>query len=128
MYTTYRAFPWRHPVRATVAYPAPMEKATLFADLTQESEIPDEGTLSRVLYKDDDIRVVLFGFDAGQELTEHTAALPAVVQILSGLATVGYGEETVTAGPGCWLRMEAHLPHSVFAIEPTVLLLTLLKQ
>ena len=105
-----------------------MNAATFFADVTAELEIPSEGTLSRVLYKDDDIRVVLFGFDTGQELTEHTAALPAVVQVISGRAKIGYGEETVIAEPGSWLRMEARLPHSVFATAPTVLLLTLLKQ
>ncbi|NND03248.1 MAG: hypothetical protein HKN91_10715, partial [Acidimicrobiia bacterium] len=51
--------------------------ATVFRDLAAEVEIPTEGTLSKVIYKDDQVRLVLFAFDAGQELTEHTAAIPA---------------------------------------------------
>ena len=101
--------------------------ATIIADLAAEVDIPKDGTLSRVLYKDDDIRLVLFGFDTDQELTEHTAARPAVLQIISGRARVELGDETMTAEPGAWVHMQAHLPHSVFALEPTVLLLTLIS-
>ena len=53
-------------------------------DLPAEIEIPREGTLSRVLYRDDRIRLVAFGFDVGQELTEHTAGSPAIVQGVTG--------------------------------------------
>lgn len=102
-------------------------ESTFIANLAAELEIPEDGTLSRVLYKDDQIRLVLFGFDTEQELTEHTASLPAVLQIISGRAEITLGSETFTAEPGCWIHMEAQLPHSVVALEPTVLLLTLLK-
>lgn len=105
----------------------PSTPTTFIADLKAELEIPKDGTLSRVLYKDDQIRLVLFGFDADQELTEHTASLPAVLQIISGRAEITLGSETISAEPGCWIHMEANLPHSVVALEPTVLLLTLLK-
>jgi quercetin dioxygenase-like cupin family protein len=77
---------------------------------------------------DDDIRLVLFGFDTGQELTEHTASMPALLQIISGEAQLELGEDTVTVGPGSWVHMPAHLPHSVLAEEPTVLLLTLIRR
>ncbi|MFW2340323.1 MAG: cupin domain-containing protein [Acidimicrobiia bacterium] len=101
--------------------------ATIIADLAAELEIPVDGTLSRVLYKDDDIRLVLFGFDTDQELTEHTASMPALLQIISGRARLELGDKTMTAAPGSWVHMQAHLPHSVLALEPTVLLLTLLR-
>lgn len=106
----------------------PSTPTTFIADLTAELEIPKDGTLSRVLYKDDQIRLVLFGFDADQELTEHTASLPAVLQIISGRAEITLGSETLIGEPGSWIHMEARLPHSVLALEPTVLLLTLLKR
>lgn len=101
--------------------------STFIADLVAELEIPQEGTLSRVIYKDDDIRLVIFGFDTDQELTEHTAVLPAVIQVIRGAAEIGLDEETVVATPGSWIHMDAHLPHSVRALKPTVLLLTLIK-
>ena len=50
-----------------------------FGHLLDEVEVPDDGTLSRVLFNGDGMRVVLFAFDTGQELTDHTAAMPAVV-------------------------------------------------
>lgn len=105
-----------------------MDPATTIANLTDEIEIPQDGTLSRVLFKDDDIRLVLFGFDTGQELTEHTASMPALLQIVSGRARLELGNEVVTAGPGSWVHMPAHLPHSVLAQEPTVMLLTLIRK
>jgi quercetin dioxygenase-like cupin family protein len=105
----------------------PSTPTTVIADLGAELEIPKDGTLSRVLYKDESIRLVLFGFDTDQELTEHTAALPAILQIISGRAEIGLGDEKVIAEPGSWIHMVAHLPHSVLALEPTVLLLTLIR-
>ncbi len=90
-------------------------------------EIPNEGTLSKVVFKNDRIRVVAFGFDEGQELTEHTAAVPAIVQVVSGRFKLTLGSESVEAGPGSWTHMPAHLAHSLLAREPGVLLLTLLK-
>ena len=102
--------------------------ATVIADLVSEVDIPKDGTLSRVLFKDDNLRLVLFAFDTDQELTEHTASMPAIVQVISGRARLDLGEETITAIPGSWIHMPAHLPHSVLALEPTVLLLTLIRQ
>lgn len=101
--------------------------ATVFADLTTEVEIPDEGTLSRVLYRDDLVRVVVFAFDAGQELTDHTAAVPALVQVVSGRIRLDLDGEPVELQPGSWVRMAAHLTHAVLALEPSVMLLTLLR-
>ena len=97
---------------------------TFLADLIATTEIPAEGTLSKVVFKDDRIRVVVFAFDENQELTQHTAAKPAVVQVLSGRLRLTMGEETVVVTPGDWAHMAAHLPHSVEALEPSVMLLT----
>jgi quercetin dioxygenase-like cupin family protein len=100
--------------------------ATVFLDLAREVEIPVEGTLSRVLYRDDQIRLVVFAFDEGQELTDHTAARPAVVQVVSGRIRLDLDGEPVELGPGSWVRMPARLTHAVLAHEPTVMMLTLL--
>lgn len=102
--------------------------ATVINSLVAEVEIPKDGTLSRVLYKDDNVRLVLFAFDTDQELTEHTASMPAIVQIISGRAELVLGEEKTVAVPGTWVHMPAHLQHAVLALEPTILLLTLIRQ
>ena len=49
-------------------------------------DIPPAGTLSRTLHADDDLRVVVFGFAQGEELTEHTSSRPAVIQA-NGMAS-----------------------------------------
>jgi quercetin dioxygenase-like cupin family protein len=70
----------------------------------------------------------LFGFGAGQELSQHTASMPAIMHFLRGEADVGLGADTVAAAAGTWIHMPAELPHSVHAKTPVVMLLTLLKQ
>ncbi|MFA9566008.1 MAG: cupin, partial [Acidimicrobiales bacterium] len=69
------------------------QDATVFTDIAAEVEIPQDGTLSRVLYKDERIRLVVFAFDAGQELTEHTASVPAVIQVVRGRFDLTLGDE-----------------------------------
>ncbi len=96
-------------------------------DIATALEIPEEGTLSKVLYTDDQIRVVGFAFDAGQELTEHTATVPAVIQVVSGRFRFTAGDDRYDIGPSSWVHLAASVPHSVYAVEPSRLLLTLIK-
>ncbi len=103
-------------------------RSTVFLDLAAEVEIPEDGTLSRTLYRDDLIRVVVFAFDSGQELTDHTAAVPALVQVVSGRIRLDMAGEAVELEAGSWVRMEANLTHAVLALEPSVMLLTLLRR
>jgi quercetin dioxygenase-like cupin family protein len=100
---------------------------TSIPNLTDQIEIPEEGILSRVLFKDDQIRVVGFGFDTGQELSEHTAAVPAILQVVSGRMTGTLGSDVIDLESGSWVHMPADLVHSVRALEPSLLLLTLLQ-
>lgn len=100
--------------------------ATVITDLAAELPLSEDGTLSRVLYRDDRLRVVGFAFAAGQELTEHTSALPVVIQVVQGRLDLVLGEEKTVARPGCWIHLPVGLPHTVRATEPTIMLLTML--
>jgi quercetin dioxygenase-like cupin family protein len=97
------------------------------ADLLREVEPPPDGTLSRTLHQDERLKAVLFGFAAGQELSEHTASTPAIMHFLKGEATVTLGDERTEVRPGAWIHMTAGLPHSIHARTPVVMLLLLLK-
>lgn len=88
-------------------------------------EIPAESIVSRKVYSDDLLKVTLFGFAAGEALTEHTAAFPATLHFLSGEATLTLGNDTFEAQAGTWVQMPAHLPHSVLAKTAVTMLLTL---
>ncbi len=97
------------------------------ANLVTLSDIPEDGILSRTIHNDEQIRVVYFGFAAGEELTEHTSAMPAILQIITGKAHLTLAGDTLEAQAGTWVYMPANLPHSVVAETPTVMLLLMLK-
>jgi len=100
---------------------------THFLDLAKEVQPPDKGILSRTVFNDDRLKVVLFGFAQGEELSEHTASMPAVLHFLQGEAKLTLGDDTLEANPGTWLHMAKGLRHSIQAKTPVVMLLLLLK-
>lgn len=101
---------------------------TCFTDLAGEVEPPADGTLSRTVFQDDHLKLVVFGFAAGQELSEHTASTPAIMHFLQGEADVTVGEDDIFTKAGTWIHMTAQLPHSIRARSPVVMLLMLLKE
>lgn len=90
-------------------------------------DIPNDSIVSRTIRSDEKVKIVLFGFAAGQELSEHTASIPAILQILSGEVRLTLGEDNFEARTGAWVHMPANLPHSVYAKGQVRMLLTLLK-
>ena len=100
---------------------------TYLADLAAEVELPADGTLSRTIYQDERLKVVLFGFSAGQELSEHTASTPAIMHFLTGEAKISLGNDTVSAKADTWVHMTPNLKHSIHANTPASMLLLLLK-
>jgi quercetin dioxygenase-like cupin family protein len=99
-----------------------------FTNLAEQlPEIPPDSIVSRTLYNDEQIKVVLFGFAAGQELSEHTASQAALLSFIEGEAELTLGGSPHPASPGTWVRMPPRLPHSVKAKTRVVMLLTLLK-
>jgi quercetin dioxygenase-like cupin family protein len=98
-----------------------------YANLSEEAAIPENGIISRTLYQDDATKVVLFGFDAGQELSEHTASVPAIIHVLRGEGTLTLDNDRKEARPGTWVYMPANLLHSVTAQTPLTMLLVMLR-
>jgi quercetin dioxygenase-like cupin family protein len=103
------------------------ESFTHVGDLLHRIEPPADGTLSLTLHQDEHVKVVLFAFARGQELSEHTASVPAQMQQLTGRARWRLGHEEIIAHPGTWVHMPAHLPHAIVAEDPCVMLLTMLR-
>jgi quercetin dioxygenase-like cupin family protein len=99
-----------------------------FEDLAAQAPAPSRGILSLTLSKDAGVELVMFGMAAGERLSEHTAARPAIVHVLSGS-----GELIVDGGPhalepGAWLRMATGTPHAILATAPLVFALYLLPK
>ena len=104
-----------------------MTTYTHLLDLVKEAEPPADGILSRTIFQDDQIKAVVFGFGQGEELSEHTAAKPAMLVFVHGEATLGLGEDTQEAQQGTFVHMPANLKHSIKAETPVVMLLLLWK-
>jgi quercetin dioxygenase-like cupin family protein len=86
-----------------------------------------QGIASRVLARSAGGNVTLFAFDAGEELSEHKAPFDALVVTLSGALTVTIGGTPVTTAPQTVVLMPADVPHAVHAIEPSRMLLIMLR-
>jgi quercetin dioxygenase-like cupin family protein len=100
---------------------------THFSDLAKEIQPPDKGILSRTLHNDDRLKAVIFGFGRGEELSEHTASIPAILHFLQGEAKLTLGDDMLDAKPGTWVHMPTGMRHSIQAKTPVVMLLLLLK-
>ncbi len=90
-------------------------------------DIPADSIVSRTLHSGDDVKAVLFGFAAGQELSEHTASMPATLIFLQGEADIKLGEDRMSAQAGTLVHMPPNLTHSISAKTPVVMLLLLLR-
>lgn len=104
------------------AYPLIPDLTALLGDL------PTDAIVSRTLSQTGPMRVILFGFAPGQELSEHSTPMTATLHFLRGHATVTLGEAIHECGPGAWVQMAPKLPHSIRAHdEPVLMLLTMVK-
>ena len=100
---------------------------TFIADLVQSQEMPADGILTRTIHADNSVKAVLFTFSPGQELSEHTASMPAVLHFIQGEATLTLGEDSLEVRPGSWVHMPAMTKHSIRTKTQVVMLLLLVK-
>ncbi len=103
-----------------------MSYTYLLSLANQLPEIPSNSILSQTVCSADGLKAILFGFAEGQELSEHTAARPAVLHFLKGEARLTLGTDEMEAQAGTWVHMPAKLPHSIYAKTPVTMLLMLL--
>jgi quercetin dioxygenase-like cupin family protein len=101
-------------------------RITWYPDIAAEAQIPRRGIHSQTLSDEDGVELVLFAMAAGERLSEHTSARPAIIHVLSGDAELMAGGETHEAGPGAWLRMPIRMAHAIVARSDLVFSLYLL--
>lgn len=106
---------------------ADAEAYVFIEDLKGLSEgAPEDSIVSRSIYKNGKTNVTLFDFAAGQALSEHSAASPAMIHILSGQATISFGDHAYEAHDGSWAYMQPRLSHSIVAKTAVKMLLIML--
>lgn len=104
-----------------------MDNYKFVSDLNGEiTDIPADSIISQTILKDGHKKAILFGFAPGQELSEHTAAQPAMLHFIEGEADITLGEDSMQAEAGAWAYMPANLPHSILAKTRVVMLLVMI--
>jgi len=103
------------------------DKGTVVADLAAMVEVAEDGIVSKAIVENEHHKIIHFSFAAGQELSEHTASVPAVIHILQGRGTVTLDGERHEANPGTLFYMPAELRHAVVAEDELVFLLTMFR-
>lgn len=96
--------------------------------VSQIPEISPDSIISRTVFDDEQVKVVLFGFAAGQSLSEHTASQAAALHFLQGEADLTLGDNAVSVQAGAWIHMPPRLSHSVYAKTPVIMQLLLFKE
>lgn len=107
-----------------------MAKEDLLATVFCTNELVTYQTgavVSRTLINQKTGTVTLFAFDAGQELSEHTAPYDALVQVLDGEAHITIAGQPFDLKAGDLIIMPAQQPHAVSATTQFKMLLTMIR-
>ena len=89
-------------------------------------QVQPSATVSRTVMRAEGVRLVLFAFDTGEQLSEHTAAMPVVLLVLEGALSITADDRTIELTPGGLIHLETRTPHSVTANIPSKLALLML--
>ena len=100
--------------------------ATVFQTLDLAAYQPG-AVVSRTLINQKTGTVTLFAFDAGQELSEHTAPYDALVQVLDGETRITIAGQPFDLKAGDLIIMPANQPHAVSAKTKFKMLLTMVR-
>ena len=103
---------------------APKSQILKLTDLVSYQE---GSVVSRQITKADAGNVTLFAFDAGQELSEHTAPFDALVYLLDGKAEIRISGQSYALSAGDTIIMPANAPHAVKAETKFKMLLTMIR-
>ncbi len=106
--------------------PAGLPPATAVR-LDTELEYVSGSIVSRTIARNKGGSLTLFAFDAGQDLSEHTAPFDALVQVLDGSVELTIGGTPVVARAGETVLMPAGVPHAVHAPERFKMLLSMVR-
>lgn len=94
--------------------------------LAEVAQVSASGIVSRTLLQSPEVRVVLFTFADGQELTAHSNRRRALVQILDGACDFFFAGKWQRLAAGMFLHLPPNHPHGVRATAgPCSMLLTL---
>ncbi len=98
------------------------------ATITELITFQQSGITSRTLIESAATTVTLFGFAAGQALSEHTTPFYALVQVVEGELEIRLGGDAHMVKAGQVLVMPPDVPHALRAHEKSIMILTMAKK
>lgn len=96
------------------------------ATLVQALPLEPGRVRSHRLFKSDDVTVLGIALDTGAAMREHVAAVPILIEVIEGDATLEVRGVRHALRRGGIAHVDALVPHAVEASAPTRLLLTLI--
>ncbi|MGA2799609.1 MAG: cupin domain-containing protein [Thermoguttaceae bacterium] len=98
------------------------------ADTAELIKYQTGAIVSRTLIKKPTGTVTLFAFDAGQELSEHTAPFDALAHVLDGQTEITIAGKPLRLTAGQMVLMPAGKPHAVKATKQFKMMLIMIKE
>ncbi len=87
-----------------------------------------DSTIIKMILKKEEGNIVLFAFDKEQGLIEHSASSDAFIFIIEGGIVFTISGENYKLIEGDTLTLPANIPHSLFALKPTKMLLIVITR
>lgn len=103
------------------------ETAQVFAPLTQIA-YKENAINKQFITKNASGHILLFAFDQGQALKEHTAPADAIVQVIEGQAEFHIAGTPYQVNAGEMIILPGTIPHAVAAVSAFKMLLTMIKE
>ena len=88
-------------------------------------EYPAAGVLSKILVKDNNCHYSLFCLAAGTEISEHSSARNATVNVIEGKGILTLEGKDIVLEPGVFVFMPGKAIHALKASENLAFILTL---
>ncbi len=96
-------------------------------NINQTINFQEGSTVSKEIVNKPTGTITLFAFDKGQGLSEHTAPYDAFVMVTEGVAEIFVSNIKYDVKAGEMLLMPANALHSLKAIQPFKMILTMIK-
>ena len=102
-----------------MARTTPVSESVVTTGLLEALPVSESSITSRVVVNNPLLRVVVFAFDTGEMLTEHTSPRAVVVQLIDGRLDYTLDGETTTMAPGDVIYMKPGVKHALVVLEPS---------
>lgn len=102
------------------------EKGRVF-DVAHMIDYAEGGVVSKELIHNDAGSVTLFSFDAGQQLSEHTAPFDALLQVVEGEMELSVEGKVNVVKAGQAFVIPNGARHSVSAAKPFKMIITMIR-